>query len=61
MDERDEYAIARESTMCPRCEARPGEPCRTVSGKPVGKYDHSPRVAPLLEAWRNGYRAGRDA
>lgn len=37
--------------MCPRCEARPGEPCRTVSGKPAQM--HVPRWEPLSIAFGN--------
>lgn len=43
--------------MCPRCEARPGEMCETVTGKPAF-VPHSARGALGFVEWEKGYRDG---
>jgi hypothetical protein len=47
-------------SMCPRCEARPGEMCTTISGKPAG-VPHSSRGALGYVEWGKGYRAGAES
>lgn len=54
---RDADRIAIESLVCPRCEALPGSPCRTISGGRASNV-HTSRMRPLNEAWRDGYAAG---
>lgn len=46
--------LALKATMCPRCEARPGEKCQTVGGTRA-KYMHEPRYEPLYRAWNDGF------
>lgn len=43
--------------MCPRCEARPGEMCETVTGKPAS-VPHASRGAFGFGQWEKGFFAG---
>ncbi|MFD8634305.1 hypothetical protein [Streptomyces sp. NPDC059533] len=38
----DQAASAVERRECPKCEAPPGSPCRTLGGKTASRY-HTPR------------------
>jgi hypothetical protein len=51
--------LVLKTTMCPRCEARPGEKCVTVSGKPA-PFSHNPRWEPVYLAWNRGVEFGRE-
>lgn len=42
------------SIPCARCEAKPGQPCTTVSGKNAGR-EHSARQDPIWLAYGEGY------
>lgn len=48
---------ALRATVCPRCEAKTGEPCRTLSGRKTAM--HSPRWAPLAWAYYQGVEDGK--
>ena len=48
------YAIA--NIMCARCEARPGDPCVSITGRRSPR-PHAARTTPLYAADRNGYVA----
>lgn len=50
-------AVAQQITVCPRCEAGPGVPCRSVTGLPARRM-HEPRIRPLRQARTAGYRQG---
>lgn len=50
----DFHAYALEHLMCPRCEARPGDQCATVTGSRASTL-HSSRVDPLRAAYAAGY------
>lgn len=44
--------------MCGRCEARPGEPCRSVGGHKA-PTPHTVRVDAIYAAYAAGYEDGR--
>ena len=52
--ELDQLAI--QYMVCPRCEARPGEECETLSGEEAHRT-HSSRVKPLALAYNKGLTA----
>lgn len=41
--------LAKATTICPRCESKPGQSCVTISGKKTKM--HSNRWAPLAYAY----------
>jgi hypothetical protein len=54
----EEYNIGVEAKklVCPRCEAKPSEDCKTISGQ---KTDlHAARWKPLGAAYDAGWHAG---
>lgn len=51
--------LARETTICPFCQAAPGEQCRTSSGL-RSQFLHSARERPVMRAWGMGVREGED-
>ena len=53
----DLETIAVEQTVCPSCDARPGEPCRTRRDT-LARVTHAPRMDPLREAFAVGYDEG---
>lgn len=56
----DFETFALEHLMCPRCEARPKDPCITVTGSRASAM-HSPRVDPVREAYAAGHTAAEQA
>ena len=48
---------ARRLIVCPRCEAKQGEPCVTLGGNPAGET-HASRWQPLADHYAAGYRDG---
>lgn len=43
---------------CARCEAKVGDPCQTITGRPAEV--HQARVEPLTTAYAVGYREAED-
>lgn len=56
MDERTIDDLIHDA-MCPRCEARPGDECVTVTGNRTHR-PHSARQDPILSAYGLGYTEG---
>lgn len=48
--------IAEDSATCPTCGARPGQRCRTASGRDAAT--HQPRIDPVREGFAAGYEEG---
>lgn len=51
-------ALAVETVMCARCEARPKQPCMTVTGR-KSNNTHGARTTPLVRAFDLGFEEGR--
>lgn len=55
----DAEQVAVATLICPRCEARPGDGCESLSGAKA--KTHTSRYQPLLDAYEAGRRAGHIA
>ena len=52
-------ALAEELIPCPRCEALPGEKCRTITGAKSSRH-HSMRDRAVFDAWHIGNDEGME-
>ena len=58
-DERiDRLRAAAEATICPRCLARPGMPCRGMRTDRRREHVHEARWAPISQAYQAGVEWG---
>jgi hypothetical protein len=46
--------VAQDRVVCPRCEAKPGEECESLSGDEARQM-HTSRVQPLMQAYVMGH------